>query len=506
MGINLNTVMRRKEDGSGWEWVTEPSKKFTVCSLRRLIDGINLPISNHETDRCCWIPAKVNIHIWRILMNILATKDNLSKRGVSLSSDECPLCLTATESMDHLLVSCSTTKIVTAHMANWVNWWPKNISTTSEIWSLVNTTTNLRLRVCKVIIAAYCWTIWLQRNNKLFNGTCKKEKEIFSEIQYLAFDWIRCCTKFGRLLNCDSWVCNPVDAVTSCTLLAPRYDLGRPRFRSNLFRKLSTEQNKISKMPSGPCGGDKAPGPDEFSFAFVKKYWDLIGTDFVAVVNHFEKAPHLLRGYNDSFTSLVPKSNDPLSLSVYRPIHLVGCICKVISKVLANRLSKVIGSVISPEQTAYVDFEKAFDNLNWEFLFGTLEQMGFGKIWIGWVKGLIGSARVSVLVNGSPTPQFPLQKGVRQGDPLSMYLFIISVEGLIAYLKDAVAKGLIIGVNLPDDAIIMGKWDDNNISNHMKLLRCFHKASGLMVNWCKSTLTGIGVSNSEVARLANPQP
>ncbi|KAJ9558431.1 hypothetical protein OSB04_013045 [Centaurea solstitialis] len=73
----------------------------------------------------------------------------------------------------------------------------------------------LRLSVSKVIIVAFCWPIWLHRNKKLFNETCKKEKEIFSEIQYLAFDWIRCRTKFGRLLNWDSWVCNPVESVIS---------------------------------------------------------------------------------------------------------------------------------------------------------------------------------------------------------------------------------------------------------------------------------------------------
>ncbi|KAJ9563460.1 hypothetical protein OSB04_008620 [Centaurea solstitialis] len=121
-------------------------------------------------------------------------------------------------SIDHLFVSCSTTKIVTSHMANWVNWWPNNVSTISETWSWVSNTTmdNLRLRVRKVITAAFCWTIWLQRNSKMFKGTCKKEKEIFSEIQFVAFDWIRCRTKFGSLLVWDKWVCNPVEAVFSC--------------------------------------------------------------------------------------------------------------------------------------------------------------------------------------------------------------------------------------------------------------------------------------------------
>ena len=138
----------------------------------------------------------------------------------------------------------------------------------------------------------------------------------------------------------------------------------------------------------------------------------------------------------------------------------MGCVSKVISKVLAERLKRVITAVISPEQTAFVsgrsitdgplivteiiswakyrskstfvlkvDFEKAFDNLNWSFLFDILHQIGFGSVWIGWLKGVLTSARVSVLVNGAPTNQFNLEKGVRQGDPLSPFQFIIAIEG-----------------------------------------------------------------------------
>ncbi|KAJ9564655.1 hypothetical protein OSB04_000621 [Centaurea solstitialis] len=224
MGINIHSLLYKKEDGSGWEWLLENNKTFSVSSLRRLIDGINLPIAENEVDWCRWIPNKVNIHMWRFLMNRLATKDNLAKRGVSCSSDDCPLCLSTVEDLDHVFVNCSTTKVISAHLENWLDWWPKSIRDINEIQALKSSITreNLRLRVYKVIIAAFCWSIWLQRNSKLFKGSCKKEIEIFRDIQFLAFDWIRCRTKFGRALCWDRWSCNPVDAVISCITLAPR--------------------------------------------------------------------------------------------------------------------------------------------------------------------------------------------------------------------------------------------------------------------------------------------
>ena len=118
------------------------------------------------------------------------------------------------------------------------------------------------------------------------------------------------------------------------------------------------------------------------------------------------------------------------------------------------------------------------------------------------------------MVNGSPTAQFNLEKGVRQGDPLSPYLFILAMESLIAAIKEAVRKGLFKGVELPcdgpklsnlhlaDDVVFVGAWEERNIINLIKILRCFHQASGLKVNWTKSTLTGIGVPSSEIDRLA----
>ncbi|KAJ9537399.1 hypothetical protein OSB04_030132 [Centaurea solstitialis] len=209
--------------------------------------------------------------------------------------------------------------------------------------------------------------------------------------------------------------------------------------------------------------------------------------DKIFAVKHFERVSMLQYGGNDSFIALVSKSKDPLGLNDYRHIHLMGCFSKVVSKVLAGRLKLVIDSVISPEQTTFVKGKNitdglliAFDNLGWSFLFDVMKQMEFGSKWIGWIEGLISTARVSVLVNGTPTDHFPLQKGVRQGDHLSPFLFIIAVEGLIAAVKDATGKGFLNGVSLP---------------NNGPSVSSLHYADD-------STLMGIKVQSTEIARVS----
>lgn len=164
---------------------------------------------------------------------------------------------------------------------------------------------------------------------------------------------------------------------------------------------------------------------------------------------------------------------DGLKLSDYRPICLIGCMYKIIFKLLATRLKNIIGKHIGKEQTVYVegrnildgplivneicswsqkvkrttllfkvDFDKAFDFVNWEFLDSILSQMNYGLKWRSWIRGCLQSSRASVIVNGTPTEEFDITKGVRQGDPLSPFLFIIAMEGLNVVMKTAREKGI----------------------------------------------------------------
>lgn len=363
----------------------------------------------------------------------------------------------------------------------------------------------------------------------------------------------------GILINGD-WVREP-EAMKAETakFFSEKFREGwvsRPNFQSNKFKKIFDDSRVLLegrftlveiKDAVWSCGSEKAPGPDGFTFKFLKRFWLLLKEDIVSWVRHFEEFGSISRGCNSSFITLVAKVKDPLVLKDYRPISLIGSIYKIISKLLASRLKKVIGECIDEVQTAFVadryilegplivnevcswgkakkkkllifkaDFNKAFDSLNWGYLDSMLLQMNFGEKWRWWIKGCLASAKASVIVKGSPTGEFPLQKGVRQGDPLSPFLFIIAMEGLNIAMKEAVDKGIFRGVSIPngdkilshlfyaDDALFLGDWSKYNIDNLARILRCFFVSSGLQVNFSKSKVVGIGVDDREVKCWATP--
>ncbi|GKV15062.1 hypothetical protein SLEP1_g25863 [Rubroshorea leprosula] len=281
------------------------------------------------------------------------------------------------------------------------------------------------------------------------------------------------------------------------------------------------------------------------STSFVKSEWDVIKADVVSFLQEFQTNGKLVRGLNTSFTILVPKVENPVRIEEYKPISLVGVMYKILAKLLANRLQEVLGNKIGEQQMAFlkgrqlmdgvvianevideakkkrkkaflfkIDFEKAYDKVSWSFLDHMMQKMGFCEKWRLWIQECLRSSLISILVNGSPSRQFNVSRGLRQGDPLSPLLFLIIAEGLNGLVTEAIKNGKLEGVEVgnrsfsishlqyADDTILFGKATEENVWAMKGILRAFELVSGLKINFNKSQLVGIGVDDDWLNKMA----
>ncbi|XP_019435061.1 PREDICTED: uncharacterized protein LOC109341583 [Lupinus angustifolius] len=267
------------------------------------------------------------------------------------------------------------------------------------------------------------------------------------------------------------------------------------------------------------CAADKSPGPDGFNFGFFRHFWETIKQDITIFVKEFQVRGKLPKGLNASFIALIPKIHSPNRIQDYRPISLVGSLYKILSKVLAGKLKKVLPSLISSTQSAFlndrnildgpvvlneaihsteklksgciifkVDFEKAYDSKMDSYLLIFDVDVGFNQ----W----------------EPCPQFSVSRGISQGDPMAPFLFLIVAEGLSGLVKSAINKDLFSGfkvgddqievssLQFADDTVILYKPLPINFWTIKAILNCFELVSGLKVNFQKSSMMGFSVSSS----------
>ncbi|XP_058774632.1 uncharacterized protein LOC131648918 [Vicia villosa] len=214
-------------------------------------------------------------------------------------------------------------------------------------------------------------------------------------------------------------------------------DFDRPDF-DGLSLKEINHMDKASLEAIFFGGRDQRSGLDvSWIYLKIRAGWD----DFVRCIQGFHSGAVLSKSFISSFLTLVPKSSNPLGLDDYRPICLVGCVQLLDGVLVANELVDFAKKEDRGCLLFKVDFEKAYGKVSWNFLRFLLRKMGFGEDWLRWMEALIFSSKMSVIVNGSPTKEFIVERGLRQGDPISPFLFLIVGEGLRCMVSISVVNG-----------------------------------------------------------------
>jgi hypothetical protein len=287
--------------------------------------------------------------------------------------------------------------------------------------------------------------------------------------------------------------------------------------------------NAVHDLPNS-----KTPGTDGIPIDFYKVFWGKIKYNVLDSINYAIEQKCMSIDQRRGVLSLIPKKGkDSRKLKNWRPISLLNSDYKILAKAIATRLQQVLPYLISCDQSgclkgrstyanirstidvinyvnenhapgilAYIDFEKAFDTVNWHFMYQTLEAMNFGPNFIGYIKTMYHEIESCVMNNGHTSGYFKLTRGIRQGCPMSAYLFILLVESMANAIKN---NPNIRGININHERHKISQYaddtclyleDQNSLKTALQIFEKFSKCSGLKVNRDKSEAIWIGASSN----------
>ena len=277
---------------------------------------------------------------------------------------------------------------------------------------------------------------------------------------------------------------------------------------------------------------NKATGPDGYPAESFQKYTKSLVTPVFNMYREAFQNGKLPNSLEEACVQIFLKpGKDELLFSSYRPISLLNVSLKVLSKILANRLEKVIGHLIHNDQTGFIkgrqgsdnirklfhilqiskkasaarvvlaiDVEKAFDRIEWNFIFKTMSAMNFGESFMRWIHILYREPIAMVCTNGNISKPFTLERGCRQGCCLSPMLFAMAIEPLACALRNNDdIKGIKIGDQVfktslyADDLLIYMSDPKTSIPHLMLLLEDYSKASGYKINYGKSEMMPLNI-------------
>lgn len=277
---------------------------------------------------------------------------------------------------------------------------------------------------------------------------------------------------------------------------------------------------------------NKSPGCDGLGTEFYKFFWkDIKQLVFESYMYSFDVGT-LSLDQRRAILNIIPKPNKDLRhLKNWRPLSLLNTDYKILTKTLSARLQNVIGDIVSGDQTGCIkgryigenirtvidllqytsmkdipgymlllDFEKAFDSVSWQFLHKTLELCNFGEFFRTWIKVIYSDPKICVTNNGYASSFFSINRGIRQGCPISALLFLLVVESFAEKIRN---NSNIKGIKVKNEEIIISQFADDttlflcdeiSVKNVLEVLEHYSKCAGLKINKSKSEVIKLGKS------------
>eukprot|EP00253_Pinus_taeda_P023626 PITA_23626 len=281
---------------------------------------------------------------------------------------------------------------------------------------------------------------------------------------------------------------------------------------------------------------DKAPGLDGFTIHFYKVCWDIIKYDLQKMVRGFMNKAKVGGSTNSTYLALIPKDSNPETFAKFRPISLCNASYKILAKLLANRIKPLLPRIVSSAQGGFVegrhildnviqvqetihsskqrkekgmliklDMANAFDRVNRSFLSKVLLSFGFSPQFVNLIKACMSNPWIAPLINGRPANFFKAKRGIRQGCPLSPFLYIIMAEALSRKLEAERLSGSLPGLKptsninplnhalFADDSIFLGGASPRIAKAFDTVIKNYCKVLGALVNERKSELSSLTI-------------
>ena len=298
---------------------------------------------------------------------------------------------------------------------------------------------------------------------------------------------------------------------------------------SNLEDDITDEEIKIGLFEMNKS---KSPGYDGLTVEFYQTFWHIIGSDILQVFNYCFRNGRLCDSMNCALIRLIyKKSGDRHDLKNWRPISLLAVDYKILSKVITNRLKRIMPNLVGEEQTCgvagrkihdnlmllrdvidYVNFdnldaalvsvdqEKAFDRISWKYMFNIMYKMNIPPTLIQWIKLLYSRPNSRIIITNFIGSPIQVKRGIRQGCPLSPLLYAICAEGLAALIRN---NGDLNGIASPkgecnirliqhadDTSLFISNNNEFSVINN--ILDNYSKGSGSKINHAKSKMLFLG--------------